>query len=369
VVQLTGGNDGLNTVIPYTDPRYAKLRPSIGIPKADVIRLNDTLALHPAMKALGKLYDDNALSVIQGVGYPNPSQSHFHSMDIWHTAKTEGKLTEGWLGRACKQQPMAGFHLAESTKEAAPLALTGAPTRVPSLTSLADFQLKLAAQAEAEKAKQKDLLEAAATGGATSEPSLLDFVKRTALNTYDSTEKLARLKAAYSTKVNYPNTPLATRLKLAAQMIDADLGTRFFYVAQDGFDTHAGQGGGTGAHAMLLTTVAEAIAAFYSDLKQHGHAKRVCIMTFSEFGRRAHENGSNGTDHGSAAPMFLVGDRLGSGIVGEHPSLEKLDEGNLIYAIDFRTVYASILNDWLGLDSSTILGKEFKAEKLFKVKS
>ncbi len=365
VVQLTGGNDGLNTVIPFTDPLYAKLRPNIGIPKADVVKLTDELGLHPAMKAFAKLYEEGAMNIVQGVGYPNPSQSHFRSMDIWHAAKTEGKLTEGWLGKASKQQTLAGFHLAESAKEAAPLALSGAPSRVPSLTSLADFQVKTPNNTGSEKAKQKDLLEAAARGTASTQPELLDFVKRTALNTYDSTDKLAQIGKGYEPKATYPTTPLANRLKLAAQLIDAGLGTRFFYVAQDGFDTHSGQGNATGAHANLLETVSAAISAFYTDLAKHGHDKRVCIMTFSEFGRRAHENGSNGTDHGSAAPMFLVGGQLNAGLTGQHPSLTKLDEGNLIHAIDFRSVYASVLQDWLKLDADAVLGKNFKPQPLF----
>jgi len=379
VVQLTGGNDGLNTVIPFADPEYAKLRPNIGIKKDEAKKLTDSLGLHPAMGDFAKLHDDGALCVVQGIGYPNPDQSHFRSMDIWHAASTEQSLTEGWIGKAFKEKAVPGFHLADSTKESAPLALTGAPARIPSITSLEDFQLKVAAADPKEREKQQKLIEEVASrererpeltkapvAHAPGSPDLLDFVKRTATTTYASTEKLASIGKNYTPKVPYPTTALATRLKLAAQLIDAGVGARLFYVSLDGFDTHAGQGGATGGHATLLETVSGAISAFYRDLAARGHGERVCVMTFSEFGRRAKENGSKGTDHGSGAPMFLVGGRVKGGVVGDHPSLTKLEDGNLKHATDFRTVYAAVLNEWLGVDAAKVLGKGFPPAKVFK---
>lgn len=370
VVQLTGGNDGLNTVVPFADAEYAKLRPTIGVKKDEVKKLTDSLGLHPAMGEFARLYEDKALCVVQGVGYPNPDQSHFRSMDIWHAASTDKTLTEGWIGKAFKQKAVPGFHLADSAKEVAPLALTGAPVRVPSITSLEDFQLKTTAADAADKAKQKKLIEETASGGAgrgTGEkPDLLDFVRRTAVTTYASTDKLAALGKTYTPKATYPNTPLGSRLKLAAQLIDGGVGARLFYVSLDGFDTHAGQGGATGAHATLLQTVSDAVAAFYRDVAARGHGERVCVMTFSEFGRRAKENGSKGTDHGSGAPMFLVGGRVNAGLVGDHPSLTKLEDGNLKHATDFRTVYAAVLNEWLGVDATAVLGKGFAPAGVFK---
>lgn len=366
VVQLTGGNDGLNTVIPFADPEYAKLRPNIGIKKDEAKKLTDSLGLHPAMGDFAKLHDDGALCVVQGVGYPNPDQSHFRSMDIWHAASTEQSLTEGWIGKAFKEKAVPGFHLADSTKESAPLALTGAPARIPSITSLEDFQLKVAAADPKEREKQKKLIESVSGGGSVGKPDLLDFVKRTATTTYASTEKLASIGKNYTPKVPYPTTALATRLKLAAQLIDAGVGARLFYVSLDGFDTHAGQGGATGAHANLLETVSGAISAFYRDLAARGHGERVCVMTFSEFGRRAKENGSKGTDHGSGAPLFLVGGRVKAGVVGDHPSLTKLEDGNLKHHTDFRTVYAAVLNELLGVDAAKVLGKGFPPAKVFK---
>lgn len=357
VVQLTGGNDGLNTVIPYTDPNYAKLRPNIKIDAGAVKKINDKIGLHPAMDGFAGLLEDRALTVIQGVGYPNPSQSHFRSMDIWQAASLAENLNEGWVGKSLKSMNAPAFHVAAGN-ESAPLALTGSPVRVPSITSLADFQLKMTAATGSERRDQKAVIEGAVKS--TSTDDLLKFVSDTARNTYASSQKLQDIGRNYTPKVPYPQTDLANRLKLCAQLIDAGLGSRIFYVSIDGFDTHASQGGATGSHANLLTAVSGAIAAFYKDMAARGHKDRLMVMTFSEFGRRAHENGSKGTDHGSGAPMFLVGGRVKSGVIGEHPSLTGLEMGNLKHTIDFRQVYAGILDRWLGVDSKVVLGEEFK---------
>jgi uncharacterized protein (DUF1501 family) len=368
VVQLTGGNDGLNTVIPYKDPLYYKYRPTIAVPKDRVFGIGGDLGLHPSMAAVGRLLNDSAAAcVVQGVGYPNPDQSHFRSMDIWHAASTAETLTEGWIGKALKQKPVPAFHLAAGN-EIAPLALAGAPAKVPSVASLADFQLKLGAAGGKDKAEQKRVIEAVARPDAMAagKPDLLDFVRRTAVTTYASTDRLAAVGKGYEPKVPYPAGAFAERLKLAAQLIDAGVGARIIYVSHDGFDTHAGQGGVTGAHATLLSTISDGISAFYRDLAGRGHGDRVCVMTFSEFGRRAKENGSNGTDHGSGAPMVLVGGRVKAGVVGAHPSLEKLENGNLAHAIDFRRVYAAMLDRWLGVDPVPVLGRGFEPADVFK---
>jgi len=356
VVQLTGGNDGLNTVIPFKDELYAKYRPTIKIPTDQLKKVNDSIGLHPSLDGLAGLLEDKALCVVQGVGYPNPSQSHFRSMDIWQAASTAETLTEGWVGKALKSMSVPAFHVA-TNNEAAPLALNGAPARVPSITSIQDFQLKLA-----DKAGKEVIEGAAKTGG---KPGLLDFVQKTALNTYASSQKLQEIAKNYEPKVPYPGTGLANRLKLCAQLIDAGMGARVFYVSIDGFDTHANQGGPQGAHANLLTEVSGAITAFYKDLAARGHKDRLLIMTFSEFGRRAKENGSKGTDHGSGAPMFLVGGKVKPGPVGQHPSLEKLVDGNLHFGIDFRQVYAAILEKWLGVPSKDVIGSGFKPAEVF----
>jgi uncharacterized protein (DUF1501 family) len=356
VVQLTGGNDGLNTVIPFKDELYAKYRPTLKQPVEQVKKLNDHLGLHPAMEGFASLLQDQALCVVQGVGYPNPSQSHFRSMDIWQAASTAETLTEGWLGKALARMPGAPAFHCGMANEAAPLAFAGAPARVPSLTSLEDFQLKTVASSGMDRKEQRGVIESAAKPDAA-RPGLLDFVQRTAVNTYASSRRLQELAKNYEPKVPYPATGLANRLKLAAQLMEADLGARVFYVSIDGFDTHASQ---AADHERLLREVSDAMTAFFKDMAARGQRDRVLMLTFSEFGRRAKENGSKGTDHGSAAPLFLVGGKVRAGVVGEHPSLAQLDDGNLKHHTDFRQVYAAVLEQWLGVSSKDVLGGDFK---------
>jgi uncharacterized protein (DUF1501 family) len=362
VVQLTGGNDGLNTVIPFADPEYAKLRPTLKIARDQIKKVNDSVGLHPSLDGLSKLLEENALCVVQGVGYPNPSQSHFRSMDIWQAASTAESLTEGWIGKTLKNSPAGAFHMAAGN-ESAPLALSGAPARVPSIASLGDFQLKTSAASGMDGKNQKAVIEGAAKAGPSQKPNLLDFVQKTALNTYASSQRLQEIGKNYQPKATYPGTALGNRLKLAAQLIDANLGARIFYVSIDNFDTHANQ---AATHANLLSELSGAMTAFYKDLAARGHKDRLCLMTFSEFGRRAKENGSKGTDHGSGAPMLLVGGKVKSGLVGEHPSLTKLEMGNLKHNIDFRQVYAAVLDQWLGVSSEQVLGAKHPGLELFK---
>jgi uncharacterized protein (DUF1501 family) len=362
VIQLTGGNDGLNTVIPFRDENYAGLRPTLRQPVAQIRRVNDDIGLHPSMTGLADLLHDRALCIVQGVGYPNPNQSHFRSMDIWQSASTGRQPADGWIGRGLRAVPgAASFHLAGSN-EPAPLALSGAPVRVPTISSLQDFQVRVAGVSGADARRQRTVIEreaAPAAGGG----DLLDFVRRTAVNTYASSHRLGAVGSGYRPRVPYPNTELANHLRLAAQLIDAGLGARLFYVALDGFDTHAAQGP---AHANLLRQVSDAMTAFYRDLAARGHQDRILLMTFSEFGRRARENGSRGTDHGSAAPMLLVGGRVRPGLVGAHPSLTELEAGNLRHHTDFRQVYAAVLDRWLGVPSRQVLGGEFRPVDIFR---
>jgi uncharacterized protein (DUF1501 family) len=283
-------------------------------------------------------------------------------MDIWQAGSKIAEPVDGWIGRALKGIPSAGaFHL-KSENEDAPLALNGAPARVPSIASLEDFQLRTIAASGADKKEQKEVIEGVAQPSGN-KPSLLDFVSRTATQTYESSNRLREIGKNYQPKVPYPNTPLANRLRLAAQLIDADVGARIFYVSIGGFDTHANQ---QNAHANLLGQVSGAITAFYKDLAARGHKDRLLITTFSEFGRRARENGSRGTDHGSAAPMILVGGQVKSGLIGDHPSLTQLEAGNLKHHTDFRQVYAAILDQWLGVSSKHVLGEVFTPLNVFK---
>src|SRR5262245_19646045 len=277
VVQLTGGNDGLNTVIPFRDDAYRRLRPTLAQPQDQIRRITDDIGLHPNMNALAEVHTNGgALCIVQGVGYPNPSQSHFRSMDVWHAGSTARDLNEGWVGKALRHIPAASsFHLA-GQNESAPLALTGSPVRVPSITSLDDFQLRLEAAGNADRRNQQRVIEETANPGPQA-GGLLDFVQRTAVNTYASSRRLQELGRTYQPRVPYPTTALANHLRLAAQLIDGGLGARLFYVSIDGFDTHAGQ---APAHANLLRDVSDAISAFYRDLSQRGHRDRLMIMTF-----------------------------------------------------------------------------------------
>jgi uncharacterized protein (DUF1501 family) len=363
VVELTGGNDGLNTVVPFKDADYARLRPTLKLPTAQLGKVNDELGLHPSLSGFAELLQDRAVCIVQGVGYPNPSQSHFRSMDIWQAGSTDAKLAEGWLGKALKKMPGStqSFHL-KSANQSSPLALDGAPIRVPSIATLDEFQLRTTAASGADKKEQEKVVEGAVMTR-KARPGLLDFVSRTAANTYASSKRLAEIGKNYQPKSPYPATGLANRLKLAAQLIDADLGGRIFYVSIDGFDTHATQ---APAHAALLAEVSGAMTAFYKDMKARGQAERLLMMTFSEFGRRGRENGSKGTDHGSAAPLFLIGGKVKAGVVGKHPSLTHLPLGNLEHHTDFRQVYAAVLDRWLGVPHRDVLGKEFKAVEVFR---
>jgi uncharacterized protein (DUF1501 family) len=363
VVELTGGNDGLNTVVPYKDADYAKLRPTLKLAPNTLKKVNGEIGLHPSLAGFAGLLEARELCIVQGVGYPNPSQSHFRSMDVWQAGSLAETLTEGWLGKALKKMPAGSqsFHL-KSANQQSPLAFEGAPMRVPSLASLQEFQLQTAAASGADKKEQEKVI-TGAVKATSKKPGLLDFVSRTAANTYASSKRLREIAGNYQPRASYPNTPLANRLKLAAQLIDAEVGARIFYVSLDGFDTHATQ---APAHANLLTQVDGAMTAFFKDVKARGHGDRVLMMTFSEFGRRAKENGSRGTDHGSGAPMFLIGGKVKAGPVGAHPSLTNLPMGNLEFHTDFRQVYAAILDKWLGVARKDVLGKEFEAAEVFK---
>jgi len=349
-------------VIPFKDPLYAQYRPTLKQPVNQVKKISDDLALHPQMGDIADLVGSGEACVVQGVGYPNPDQSHFRSMDIWQAAGFDKPPSEGWLGKALKRMPACPcFHL-KTNNDGSPLAYDGAPAKVPSINTLEDYQLHLAALSGADQKAKRAIIESAAKTP-ESKPGLLDFVKRTASSTYDSSRRLQEIGKNYQPKATYPQTGLANRLKLAAQLIDADLGARLFYVRLDGFDTHSSQ---AAQHAQLLQQVSQAIGAFYKDLSARGHKDRLLIMTFSEFGRRGKENGSKGTDHGSAAPMFLVGGEVKGGVVGAHPRLDKMVMGNLVHHTDFRQVYAAILDKWLGVSSKEVLGAEFKPVEVFK---
>ncbi len=365
VVQLTGGNDGLNTVVPFADDGYPKLRQKLRIPTGDLKKIDDKVGLHPSLAGFSGLLEDHALAIVQGVGYPNPNESHFRSMDIWQAGSLAPDPIEGWLGKTLgRMQSSPGFHIA-APNEQSWLALAGAPAKVPSITDLKQFELQTQSASGADHSAQRQMIESdakrgggsAMAGGDSGQPSLLDFVRRTAVNTYANCQRLHDVAKNYQPKSPYPNSGLAERLKLVAQLIEADLGARIYYVTLNGFDTHANQ---LLTHANLLRELSDAMTAFFKDMSEHGHRDRIMLMTFSEFGRRAKENQSQGTDHGSAAPMFLIGGRVKPGVIGEHPSLSDLYMDKLKHHTDFRQVYATLLDGWLGVSSEAVLGERFK---------
>jgi len=360
VVQLGGGNDGLNTLIPIGNDAYYRARPNLAVPQKDIIRLNDGIGLHPNLSGLKNLYDQGAVAIVQGVGYPNPSRSHFKSMEIWHTADPEGRVVRyGWVGRyfdskcpVC-EQPTVGVNVGPSM----PLAMVAETGVGVSLETPEAFQWMptMGGLGEREEQELFRLLNAPAPG--VNEPGTVDFLRHTAMNAFVSTAQVRGAVAGYKGSVEYANTRFAYSMRLIAQMIAGKLPTKVYYAHMTGFDTHAAQ---RGAHENLLTQFAEGVASFYKDLEAQGNADRVVVLAFSEFGRRVAENGSGGTDHGTAAPMFLFGKSLKGGLYGNQPSLTDLTDGDLKHAVDFRSVYATVLDRWLGADPAKILGHSFE---------
>ena len=363
VIQLTGGNDGLNTVVPYTDEVYRKNRPELAIGRGQVLKVDSQVGLHPAMEGFDRLLQSNQLCIIQGVGYPNPNRSHFESMDIWHTChrQSDGR-TSGWLGRyldaasdSTANGDLAGLHLGTEQR---PLALAAHRLNVPSIQSLARFRLQ-----DLENSRLARTLATLSQRPSGPTDDLLGFVRSSTRAALSASQRVEEASQEYTSATKYPGSPLAQKLRTVAQLIDADLGARVFYVELDGFDTHSVQ---ADAHAGLLKQLSDATAAFLDDVTQHGHGQRVLVMTFSEFGRRVKENASQGTDHGEAAPMFLAGERVEAGLVGHHPSLTDLADGDLKHSIDFRQVYSTILEDWLGWKSVPILGDRYQPIRAVK---
>jgi uncharacterized protein (DUF1501 family) len=365
VVQLDGGNDGLNTVVPYRDDEYRKRRPKLAIPAAEVKRIDDRVGLHPSLDGFAKLLEQGRLAIVQGVGYPNPNRSHFDSMAIWHTAQTKvDKAAPGWLARAIDRRPDSGpggdspaLHIHESFP--LPGALAGGQQVVPSMARLEQFRRRLGLPQGPEATAQIDALDRLAQQQGGEPGSLLQFVERCSLITYASSARLEKVKEdASSSGVSYPEFyGLARRLRLIAQLVKAGLSTPIYYTHLDNFDTHAGQ---LQTHARLLNELGSSLRAFLDDLEKSGNADRVLVLVFSEFGRRLGENGSGGTDHGTAAPVFLLGRPVKPGLHGPHPDLTRLEDDDPIHAVDFRRVYAGLLDHWLGVPHRDVLGAAFE---------
>lgn len=354
VVQLSGGNDGLNTVIPFGDDEYRKNRLTLAYDKSSVLKIDDYLGWHPSARGMADLMEAGRLSVIQGVGYPQPNRSHFESMDLWHTAHADSRAT-GWLGRAADQQLSQAQQISQETPQSIyvgrgvrPLALQ-AREAVP-LTVRELDQFRLSGGSETRDAAEK----IAATNNDDSD--LSESIAKNLRAALKADSQLASTLRV-SENANYRGDGLGRDLKQVATMIRAGLPASVYYVTLDGFDTHANQ---RDAHASLLDQFGTGLRAFCDDLAGDGLLDRVLVMGFSEFGRRVKENGSHGTDHGVAGPMFLAGGQCRGGLVGSHPSLLDLDEGDLKHSIDYRSVYRSILEDWLGADADGLIDGEYK---------
>jgi uncharacterized protein (DUF1501 family) len=361
VVQMAGGNDGLNTVVPFSDPMYLKVRPTLAIAENKVLPLDTGLGLHPNLLPLKKLWDAGHLAIIEGVGYPNQSLSHFQAMDIWQTLDLSGNGSEGWLGKLVsglvdkEGHPFKAIDIGVQTAH----ALQSISTQVPTIANVKTYSLYPdPVDVDHSNARLQALMKLYNSyPGTAPYAALLDT---TALNAQDGSRQLHQADATYQPAVTYPKGPFADGLKVLAEAIVQDLGLRVGYVTLGGFDTHANQ---QATHDTLLLTLANGLSAFYNDLAAHGKADKVVVMTWSEFGRRVDENGSLGTDHGTAAPLFVLGNPVNKGIYGEPPSLSNLDEnGNLKYTVDFRSIYATVLDRWMGASSRDILGGSFGSQ-------
>ena len=376
VVQLGGGNDGLNTVIPYFSDGYRRARPSlaVGAPGSpnggagEALQLDQDagLGLHPQLGGLKQLHDEGLLSVVQGTGYPNPNRSHFTSMDIWHTARRDAK-GNGWIGRyfdnTCNGTPTTEGAI--SIGRTAPLAMIGDVQKPVSFES-EDLFRWLGQDLHGSMKTPYEQINRMGMPADVQPDTQASFLMRTALDAQLSSDRI-RAAVTRPTLVNYPNNnPLAAQLRMVGAMIRDEMRTRVYYVTLGGFDTHAGQ---LGSHGNKMRQFGEAMRLFQQDLRAQGNDSRVLTMVFSEFGRRVAQNASGGTDHGTAAPMFLVGPMVRAGVLGQHPSLDDLDSGDLKHTVDFRSVYASVLEDWMKTPATDVLGQAFPKANVFNPKA
>jgi uncharacterized protein (DUF1501 family) len=353
VLELNGGNDGINTVVPFADEGYAKHRKTLRLARDQLVKVDDRVGLHPSLRGFGKLLEAGQLVIAQGVSYPNPSRSHFQSAATWHTARLdpEDHKGPGWLGRALDETGGLASAL-QVGPEPPSVAIRGRRSIATAIARIEDLTL------ESTRDPRKALA-ATRPGDDTAA-----FVRRSLLDAYATADRMQQL-ASYKDDARYPRGALASRLQLIARLLKGGQGTRIFYTFQPGYDTHSAQ---LFAHSNLLRELSLALKAFLDDLAAAGLADRVAVLLFSEFGRTVAENGSAGTDHGTSGPVFLAGPNVRGGLVGATPSLLDLDPkfGDLRTTIDFRRIYATILDDWLGLRSEQALGGAFESLPLFR---
>jgi len=367
VLQLTGGNDGLNTVVPFTDENYRRMRPTIHLADAKLHRLDDRLGFHPSLGSWKQLFEKGQAAVIQSVGYPNPNRSHFESMAVWHTAPDNTKLSHsrgdlpsgGWLARAIDQRATAAEQAA--TIQALrigdgqiPDALLGCRVQIPSLTDVAELQQSAGLLNPSEIQTQVAAWQEATEN---SDNPLLQAAAESSLAVYTTAEQIKKLGGALDLKGDYPDSTLGNQLRLVGQFLRAGFSSSIYYTEIDGFDTHSAQ---LNSHGNRLEQVGAAVRGFIDDVSRTVPSRKVLMLVFSEFGRRLAENGSRGTDHGTAAPVFLFGGGVAGGVHGPYPNLVELVDDDPVFAIDFRRVYATVLEKWLGLSSKAVLGSNFE---------
>ena len=359
VLQLSGGNDYFNTVIPYTDPLYRDNRPQVGIAGNEILPLDDKLGFHPSMGPMKNIYDQGNMAIIHGIGYANSPRSHFRSMDIWHTCEPDKLGTEGWLGRVTKELDPNKENVV-TTVSFGPslfraLALPGVP--VACVDDLDNYGFLPAIGEQEQRNRILDRF-ARLYSPAIGTGAVMDYLGQTGVDSLAGADILKAAPQSYSSSVEYADTTISKKLKGVAQIHLANLGTRIFYCDHGSFDTHSNQ---LGPHAGLWKDVSQAVETFFDDLREHDAADNVIMLLFSEFGRRVHDNGS-GTDHGAAGAAFVVGDRIKGGQYGEYPSTKAADlqQGDLVPNLDFRSLYTTIVEDWIGLDAKPIVGGSFE---------
>lgn len=357
VIQLAGGNDGLNSIVPYGSGLYYSDRPNIAVPAASVLPIDSTVGFNPNLKGLKALYDQGKVAIVQGAGYAQPTRSHFQSTTIWETADPSLRQTTGWLGRyldsalANEHNPLAAVSLGPTM----PLTLLSRQSPVTVIENVSTYHFALSRR---EGPAIMSAFEAMNASTSKDAPPYINLIRSAARDAQEGVKDLASLSTGYKPAVTYPQSQLSRQLQLVSQLIAADLGTQVFHVTVGGFDDHAAE---VYTHARLMTELGDGVNAFMQDLTAQGKADRVLMMTFSEFGRRVRENAGRGTDHGTAAPMFVIGNAVKGGLVGADPILSTLDDdGDLVYGIDFRSVYGTVLDRWMGGGSAQVLGGSFE---------
>jgi uncharacterized protein (DUF1501 family) len=360
VLQLSGGNDGINTIVPYGDPHYADSRPTVRVSEDQVLKINDHVGFNPAMALIRDLYDQGNVAIIQGVGYPTPNRSHFRSMDIWHTCEPEKVGDEGWLGRAIRDIDPNGENVLTGVNfgRGLPRSLAAPGVPVASVGNLETYGVLTGIEDD----QRNDALDIFSRmySPAMGRGPVMDYLSHTGMDALKGADILSTAPEKYSSSVEYGNNSVAQYMRNIAQTHIAEFGTRFLYTTApyNSFDTHAGE---MVLHSALWSEASAAINDFFTDLRQNDAADNMVLLVFTEFGRRANDNGS-GTDHGSGGVAFVIGDSVKGGLYGEYPSMspEKLLEGDLHFNNDFRGIYSTILEKWIGIDAKPIVGGTFE---------